>query len=81
MRRPGTWPIADAEGVGVKLSCVVPKAVAREVTQRSQKSGLPLSRYIGQLVEVHVATERCTHTGERPPEPEAPGAEVDQEEE
>jgi hypothetical protein len=82
MRRSGTWPIAaPAESAAVKLSCVVSAEIAREVEQRARRSGLPISRWTGQAVEVFIAGERCSHTGERPPEPEAPSAEEDQEEE
>jgi hypothetical protein len=59
----------------VKLSVVVSPDVAREMARRAQSAGIPASRYGGQILEVFLATERCSH-GARPPE--APAPEQDQ---
>lgn len=51
----------------------LPGAVAQESARRAATCGVPLPRWISEVVESHLSELRCRH-GERPPE--APAAEV-----
>jgi hypothetical protein len=57
-----------------KLNVVLREPDVQEVARRAQLSGLPPSRWLGQVVESYLAGERCQHALR----PEAPAAEEDQ---